>query len=740
MNISATHIDLIHNILLGVYFVSFVFSQTNQIRYVAKVMADTMVPQTPPPKKLFKPSSITKTPTRSRPSPQSSQPTNSGPKTASNTPRSVASQSPDLSKSQSPFVDSVTKSSNLAPFRKPLSTTSDELGTAGSDTTTGMGDNFTPADTISRSTDQRSPLSRNASQSEKDSSPSFKDKVSRARDSAKDSAGGLVKGIAGGLADGAEGAASGLSDTASNAADQLKSPADIAKYFTDQGLPEMGHFVNSLASTESQEPSDAAQYFKDKGVPEMSNFVTSLTSDESQGPSDAAKFFKDKGVPEMSNFVSSLTSDESQGPSDIANYFKDKGVPEMSSFVTSLTSNESQDSGDNTPRPAKSSADDAQGPSDRANQDPEDQKKEGSDRNGPQEQSHDGQKSNKPAPADVSKAADGTFRDTEKSEPATHPNNKMGEPDVSNISKSARPTLPSKGSDASKKSQGTPRAVENDDGSHTVDNMGRPARLQKSIDIPLQRQKSAPKADAVPTSQKQDKPTNSLGEVGDLRSVDNLRSTDDLPDISEDDSEDPLEEVLDPSSHTAPSASITPIPKIPKISDIDSTAPANLARLAKGLAGYEVDDVGNVVDESGEVLGHVTGDLPSMVGKKVADDGEVYGDEGEILGYVQQNFVNPPSPTEIPSDLLGSLRVDHQGNILDSDGNIIGKFNEPPKPSSSKDEKPQGEQKPKVNAANGGSPSDLFLDVKSTNDGIQLTIRIPTTFSKQPQISVSQGE
>jgi len=40
----------------------------------------------------------------------------------------------------------------------------------------------------------------------------------------------------------------------------------------------------------------------------------------------------------------------------------------------------------------------------------------------------------------------------------------------------------------------------------------------------------------------------------------------------------------------------------------------------------------------------------------------------------------------------------------------------------------------------GESPSDIFLDVKSTVEGIQLTIRIPTVFGGQqvrPNISFS---
>ncbi|KAI0856963.1 hypothetical protein F4860DRAFT_518377 [Xylaria cubensis] len=604
-------------------------------------MADAVVPQTPP-KKLFKPSSKTKTPTRARPSSQLSQYSSSAQKTANDAPRHVVSESPGPS--NEPFADSITKSTNLAPLTN-VSATSDELAeTVGSDTT-GLVDNYilTPADTASA----HSPLSREASQasqSAEGSSPSFKDKIFRAKESAKESASGLTRGIEGKFKGDSKGTASDLLAEVDNNAENLNSPADIAKYFKDQGFPE------------------------------------------------------------------------------------------MSSFVTSLTGGGSHDSGENTPRAAKPSVDGTQSPSNRASQVTNGQKNERLGRASSQQQSQDRTKPNQPKAADVSKTADGTFRDTKDNESITKPTNKMGEPNVSNISQTAHPTIPSANSDTTKRPHGTPQTDDKDGDSHVIDNMGRPTHVERSIEIPFQR--PGKKSTSPPEYEKKRRESKDLGDFEDLPSVENLPSTDDLPAIPGDDSEDPPEELLDPSVH-ATSSSITPIPKIPKIPHIDSSPPVELGRLAQGLAGHVVDDVGNIVDEEGEVLGHATGDLPAMVGKKVSDDGEIYGDGGEIVGYVSQNFVNPPSPTEIPGDLLGRLRVDHQGNILDSDDKIIGKFHDPPKPSAKSSkaepgEKSKEEQKPKVNAQNGGSPSDLFLDVKSTTDGIQLTIRIPTTFSRQP--------
>ncbi|KAI0405170.1 hypothetical protein F4802DRAFT_564686 [Xylaria palmicola] len=610
-------------------------------------MADAVAPQTPP-KKLFKPSTKTKTPTRSKPT--TTQQAETPPRAADNAPRSVTSEStlaPDGS-----FLDDITNSTKLAPLTD-VSAPSDEL------TDNGLVENYvlSPTDTASRGTGARASHSGDTSQNEKESSPSFKDKVSRTRESAEGPAGGLAQGLVGKVTEAAKGVAGNLSGGADSPIEEIESPTNMAKYFKDQGLPEMSNFINSL------------------------------------------------------------------------------------------TGNQSNGSGEDTPRAAKSPARETQSTSDRTGKATSDQKDERSHRASPQGEPRHKSNPKMSDPSSVSKAADGAFRDTRDREPTATPTNKMGEPNVANISQSAHPAVPAAKSDTGKQSHGSSQPGDEDGNTRVFDNMGRPQRVERSIEIPLQRQGSS--SNNPSESEKQRTGSQDLGDFEDLPDTAHQPSfSSDLPDISEEDS-DPPEEILDPSVHGESSSSITPIPKIPKIPHIDSTPPADLFRLAQGLAGYVVDDVGNIVDEAGEVLGHATGDLPEMVGKKVSDDGEVYGDGGEIVGYVSENFVNPPSPTEIPSDVLGRLRVDHEGNILDSDGKVIGRFHDPParksstpKPSAKSpspdarpDAKTKEEQKPKVNAQTGGSPSDLFLDVKSTTDGIQLTIRIPTTFSRQPSES-----
>lgn len=175
------------------------------------------------------------------------------------------------------------------------------------------------------------------------------------------------------------------------------------------------------------------------------------------------------------------------------------------------------------------------------------------------------------------------------------------------------------------------------------------------------------------------------------------------------------------------------------------------------------------------------------------NQGDVLGDDGELLGYVTDIEIErragsgggghlprmpawPPmmSLAEIMGRSNSSLMVDHLGNILDLSGNVVGKFHDnnnpmhrkereeqqrqkeasaksasktpetPPKSCSTPPPRTAAEDEPEEphherqqqNAQNAqswrkenDSPSDIFLDVKSTTEGIQLTIRIPTVFN-----------
>lgn len=195
-----------------------------------------------------------------------------------------------------------------------------------------------------------------------------------------------------------------------------------------------------------------------------------------------------------------------------------------------------------------------------------------------------------------------------------------------------------------------------------------------------------------------------------------------------------------------------PTIQIPKVTPLASglTLPPNLAELAVGLEDKYVDEFGNVLDWDGQVLGRVEGDLPSMIGRPVSATGEVMTEDGEVVGYVVENeTIEPPPPPPQPIHGMGEgLKVDHMGNILDASNNVVGHFNSEmlgkdveiggskarggsssgphrgPHNCSCGDRAPP---QPKPTAA--PSPSEIYLDVKSTNDGVQLIIKIPTVFN-----------
>ncbi|KAJ3453175.1 hypothetical protein MRS44_018830 [Fusarium solani] len=145
-----------------------------------------------------------------------------------------------------------------------------------------------------------------------------------------------------------------------------------------------------------------------------------------------------------------------------------------------------------------------------------------------------------------------------------------------------------------------------------------------------------------------------------------------------------------------------------------------------GLEGKYVDEFGNILDWDGTVLGRVEGDLPSMVGRPVSASGEILDADGEVAGRVCENYIKPKL-----EPLSSGLRVNSEGNIYDEQGSVVGKLNEAKDKEDTKDSQAQsgaGSNNPKPAAA--PRPDELYLDVKSTFDGIQLINKIPTVFNR----------
>ncbi|KAL8367015.1 hypothetical protein RB595_007908 [Gaeumannomyces hyphopodioides] len=233
--------------------------------------------------------------------------------------------------------------------------------------------------------------------------------------------------------------------------------------------------------------------------------------------------------------------------------------------------------------------------------------------------------------------------------------------------------------------------------------------------------------------------------------------------------------------------------------DTDGSVLGRVAGDLPSMVGRTVSSKrGDVLGDDGELLGYVAeiADKSKGKGKEVEmeEDDKVYTDAGsdvenpeededEKAGTSSQQTSSPTSIDQYIGGPSASLQVDHRGNILDSLGNIIGHFRD-----TSKDSKPEegapgaataGNQEgskrpmpdrggaqgsaaapgpgsgPRQGGSAGGaagsgerpknaadfkkeneSPSDIFLDIKSTTEGIQLTIRIPTVFAgQQPRFS-----
>lgn len=131
------------------------------------------------------------------------------------------------------------------------------------------------------------------------------------------------------------------------------------------------------------------------------------------------------------------------------------------------------------------------------------------------------------------------------------------------------------------------------------------------------------------------------------------------------------------------------------------------------LKDKKVNKFGNVVDDKGQVFGHVVqGILKNLVGKKVGDNGEIFNDAGKVIGKVEpipeeeREDVKEPSPFEdFPGATVGDegavlyngeqvgivvdgdakklkgKQVDADGDILDKNGNQLGRAERWEKPA-----------------------------------------------------------
>lgn len=197
-----------------------------------------------------------------------------------------------------------------------------------------------------------------------------------------------------------------------------------------------------------------------------------------------------------------------------------------------------------------------------------------------------------------------------------------------------------------------------------------------------------------------------------------------------------------PSTNGTTEANHIEIPKITPLSSQHESPDS----LAQGLEGKIVDEFGNILGDDGTVQGRVEGDLPSMIGQCIQHNGNVLTTDGEICGYVSENLIRPPPMQEAGY----GLKLDAEGNIYDMDGAVVGKIRAPTRNGTegskgvnesnqdSNKKRKASESLPSTGHAGipqsgpaAPSPDEIYLDVKSTHDGIQLIIKIPTVFNKE---------
>ncbi|KAL5121355.1 hypothetical protein ACEQ8H_000823 [Pleosporales sp. CAS-2024a] len=99
------------------------------------------------------------------------------------------------------------------------------------------------------------------------------------------------------------------------------------------------------------------------------------------------------------------------------------------------------------------------------------------------------------------------------------------------------------------------------------------------------------------------------------------------------------------------------------------------------LKGLEVDEEGIIKNKDGKEIGHlVEGDAEDLAGYPIGDNGEILDDDGDLVGRCEllPQFVNEQKEQaegglDMPDvDMLKGLTADRTGQILNEDGDFVG--------------------------------------------------------------------
>ena len=147
-------------------------------------------------------------------------------------------------------------------------------------------------------------------------------------------------------------------------------------------------------------------------------------------------------------------------------------------------------------------------------------------------------------------------------------------------------------------------------------------------------------------------------------------------------------EIVDEDGDVIGRAEVVPGEASKKVDD-EADDLANGAPDIDALQGQKVGEDGQIAGDDGEPLGKIVeGDLEDVVGQPVNEKGEILDDEGDVIGKAKiiapdaEDKLDDGVPQELKDELnpnvsiLDGRKVNKKGNILDDEGEVIGKLTE----------------------------------------------------------------
>lgn len=145
-------------------------------------------------------------------------------------------------------------------------------------------------------------------------------------------------------------------------------------------------------------------------------------------------------------------------------------------------------------------------------------------------------------------------------------------------------------------------------------------------------------------------------------------------------------EIVDEDGDVIGRAEVVPGEASKKVEDVADDL-ANGVPNIDALQGQTVGEDGQIAGEDGAPLGKIVeGDLEDVVGQPVNEKGEILDDEGDVIGKAEviaqdvEDNLDDGVPKELKDQLIPNVsildgrKVNKKGNILDDEGEVIGKL------------------------------------------------------------------